>query len=214
MEMINLRTVLQWRDASKPSLSFKLWTGWRRGGWCDLMLIKPIIKYRHHITHSTAASSQHRSDSSRSCWMSIRSWGLAWRPPPPVQWDVWLGGTKSSAGWFFCFSQAAINLNIWIKLSDPKAALAKGNILRGKNMNTLARGVGRCGDKSWLECWRCHFTVKTRTNWLTSWAQLSSALGRKWSPIKPCVGPSSPALHQLYICLSVVIYQELMWSYL
>ena len=55
--MINLRTVLQWRDASKPSLSFKLWTGWRRGGWCDLMLIKPIIKYRHHITHSTAASS-------------------------------------------------------------------------------------------------------------------------------------------------------------
>ena len=56
--MINLRTVLQWRDASKPSLSFKLWTGWGGGGgWCDLMLIKPIIKYRHHITHSTPASS-------------------------------------------------------------------------------------------------------------------------------------------------------------
>ena len=84
---------------------------------------------------------------------------------PPLS-SSWTGGTKSSAGWLFCFSTAAINLNIWIKLSDPKAALAKGNILRGKNMNTLGRVVGWRGDKSWLECWRCHFRVKTRTNCL------------------------------------------------
>ena len=111
----------------------------------------------------------------------------------------WTGGTKSSAGWLFCFSTAAINLNIWIKLSDPKAALAKGNILRGKNMNTLARGVGWSVDKSWLECWRCHFRVKTRTNCLRGLSKVESE--DQWSPMwTPQHSHHNPS--PVYICLS------------
>lgn len=104
MKMINLRLDLQRRGEMPASHHYHLNFWLAGGGWCDrcdLMLIKPIIKYRRHITHNTTDNTAAPCIPLRVCcfqWevdLSTEDWKAPCSPvppsPPPVQWNVWLG---------------------------------------------------------------------------------------------------------------------------